>query len=282
MSTYAERIDRLLAGPRGFASGVSSLVPTVGYSQASSPVEYVQASVPYLLWGLVIVFVIMLILTIVHYTITPIFNFGNQPNAPINLSQLNDWEKNWDTTESTVVLNEPTKTNLPAVNYSFVVDVKVSKQVPQPSTANIYVFTYKSNGAVLESFDFLSPSISPPLDNNPSLVLAYDALQSKVMVIFFVKSANQSFVKTISSEIIPEKPYRIGVVVSNSIVELYVNGQYASSTTFPGLTMTGTNTDKLFSVSPRYSDHVIVKNLFKIDRVASSGEIRSLGGPALT
>ena len=281
MTTYAERIDRLLAGPRGLTSGIGSIVPSVGFTEASTPLGFVQASIPYILWLLVIVFVIMLILTIVHYTITPIFNFGNQPNAPINLSQFNDWEKNWDN-KDVKLLNEPTKTKLPAVNYSFVVDVRVDKQVPELSTSNIYVLTYKSTGAALENFEFLSPSISPPNNNNPSLVLAYDALQSKVMVIFFVTSTNQSYVKTISSEIIPEKPYRIGVVVSSSIVELYVNGKYASSTTFPGLTMSGTNNDLMFSVPPVYASKVTVKNLFKINRVASSGEIRSLGGPALT
>lgn len=282
MSTYAERIDKLLAGPRGFVSGVSSYVPSVGYAQASTPLGYAQASMPYILWLLVIAFVVMLILVIVHYTITPIFNFGNQPNALINLSQLNDWEKTWDKNDQTYT-NEPSKSSLPGVNYSFVVDVKVDKQVPEISTSNIYVFAYKYSGTpALTNFDFLSPSITPPANDNPSLILAYDALQSKVMVIFFVKSASQSFVKTISSEIIPEKAYRIGVVVSTSIVELYVNGRYASSTTFPGLTMTGSNTDILYSSPPMYVNKVTVKNLFKINRVASSGEIRSLDGPALT
>lgn len=282
MTTYAERIDRLLAGPRSFATGISSVVPSVGIGQASTPLEYAQASIPYILWLFLIVFVIMLILTIVHYAVTPIFNFGDNPQALINIAVARDWDKSWENKELTYN-NTPSSKSLPSVNYSLVFDTKIKIQKPEISTDNLYVLAYKYAGSDgLTNFDFLSPTIRAPTSENPCLLVVYNALSSKIMVIFFVKSANQTFVKTVSSDIYAERPYRIGVVVSKNLVELYLNGKYAASTTFPGLAIAGSETDLLYSAPPAYSNNVEVRNLFTTNRVVSSGEIRTLGDPALT
>jgi hypothetical protein len=73
----------------------------------------------------------------------------------------------------------------------------------------------------------------------------------------------------------------VGIVVSDSIMELYLNGKWAASTTFGGKIPMGGDKDTLFSVPSRFSANVVVRNLGTVERVVSSGEMRGIGTPAL-
>lgn len=285
-----------------FTTGVG--LPTVGFD-TSAATGILGKIAPYLIYALLITFVILLILVIVHYTVTPIFNFGDNPGALINLT-VPDWTKSWDDSNKQYI-DKPSNLVLAKNNYSFVLDVLVKQITPTAQMGNIYVLAYKTAGLLpasqqgvtvplseevstdtgekikaklISDFSFLDTPAAPSIVTEPSLVVAYDAIKGLLTVYYTVSNGNTTFLHSVYTSISPNTTYRVGVVVSTTQVELYLNGQFAASKIYPGKTLPGTDTDILMSTPSKYSANVQVANCFTVNRVVSSGEVRSLGGPS--
>lgn len=327
---YAQRIANVLGQTM---KATQASLPTVSFIGNSGEGSVAATATKYLIYALIGVFIILLILTIVHYTVTPIFNFGDNPNALISLP-MTDWKKDWDKTDSKY--NDiATNDTLPQSKYSIVFDTKVDNTLPSNATKNKFILLYKTTAGLasqtvasggssgsagttattpvvcdstssgsgnsgttssqtagtttqtisvrpLTDFTFLQNNIVP-LGGDPSFFVIYDALSSNLQALVVVNdsSSNEYNYKSASVEITPKTAYRIGVVVSDTLLELYINGKFATSIAYPGKAISGGNKDVLFSTPGIYSQNVVVKNLFTLNRVATSGEIRQLGGPAL-
>ena len=341
MSTedYAQKIRNALAMTSRYIAP-----PSVSFTGNSG--EGILATVtPYLVWGLMIVFIILLVLVIINYTVYPIFDFGATPNALIHFPQ-SDWTYSWTNSDPTVLfVDTPAAKTLPTNNFSIIFDTKVLVTIPTADTNTKYVLVYKTTagsgtaatvqqaaaatakastttqatnalpagstcsavdvqaiaGAItassfttptgaaasqvqpLRSFDYLNnAALGVPSD--PCLIVFYDAAASKIIVYLAVAASAQGSTPNrlhVSADVTPMVAYRVGVVVSDSIMELYLNGKWASSTTFTGKVPMGGAKDTLFSVPSRYSANVVVRNLGTVERVVSSGEMRGVGTPAL-
>lgn len=285
-----------------FTTGIG--LPTVGFSTSDAS-GILSSIAPYLIYALLIIFVIMLILVIVHYAVTPIFNFGDNPAALINLT-VPDWTKSWDKSDKEYI-DIPSNLVLPKNNFSLITDVFVKQIAPSAQMGNIYVFAYKTAGIapnvqgsvttplseevttangeklkakLISDFSFLDTPSTPSVPTEPSFLLAYDAVKGLLTVFYTVSTSNTSFLHSVYTPINPNTSYRVGVVVSETQVELYINGQYASSKIYPGKTLQGTDNDILLSTPSKFSENVVVANCFTVNRVVSSGEVRSMGGPS--
>ncbi len=285
-----------------FTTGIG--LPTVGFSTSDASGLLAKIA-PYLIYALLITFVVLLILVIVHYTVTPIFNFGDNPTALINLT-VPDWTKSWDKKDDQYV-DKPAGLVLAKNNFSFITDVYVKQIAPSAQMGNIYVLAYKTAGLapaaqgsvstplseqvaaangdkikakLISDFSFLDTPSTPTITTEPSLLLAYDAVKGMLTVFYTVTSGTTSFLQSVYTPINPNTSYRVGVVVSETQVELYVNGQYASSKIYPGKTLPGTDTDILLSTPSKFSENVRTANCFTVNRVVSSGEVSSMGGPS--
>jgi hypothetical protein len=323
---YAQRIANVLGQTM---KATQASLPTVSFVGGPGEGGIATTATKYLIYALIAVFIILLILTIVHYTVTPIFNFGDNPNALINVS-MTDWKRDWDKPDSRY--NDiSTNDTLPQSKYSVVFDTKVDNTLPSNATKNKFILLYKTTAGVagqsaatggsggsaasvaipivcdtttsgasgstgsqggtatqtisvrpLTDFTFLQNNIVP-IGGDPSFFVVYDALSSNIQALVVLKdtTSNEYNYKSASVEITPKTAYRIGVVVSDTLLELYINGKFATSIAYPGKAVSGGNKDVLFSTPGIYSQNVAVKNLFTLNRVATSGEIRQLGGPAL-
>jgi hypothetical protein len=325
---YAQRIASVLGQT---LKATQASLPTVSFVGFQGEGGIATTATTYLIYALIAVFIILLILTLVHYTVMPIFNFGDNPNALISVP-MTDWKADWDKSDSRY--NDiATKDTLPQSKYSLVFDTKVDNTLPSNSTKNKFILLYKTTAGVagqadatgsssssssttttipvvcdttssgasgstgsqggtatqilsvkpLTDFTFLQNNIVP-IGGDPSFFVVYDALSSNLQAIVVLRdiASNEYNYKSASVEITPKTAYRIGVVVSDTLVELYVNGKFATSIAYPGKAVAGGNKDVLFSTPGIYSQNVVVKNLFTLNRVATSGEIRQLGGPALS
>jgi hypothetical protein len=280
--------------------------PTVGIFGSSDTTGFFGKIAPYLIYALLVTFVILLILVIVHYTVKPIFNFGDNPNALINL-RAPDWKKSWEDSTKTHK-HIPANAIISKNNFSFIVDVNVTDITPSPQTGNVFVLAYKTLGEVftegesndtrtmtvavkgddkkeykaeiLRDFPYLVNAQTPNPATKPSLTLAYDSVAGKIKVYYVVTDGTTPYLHNVSASISPKQTYRVAVVVSDLNVELYLNGQYAASKIYPGKTIFGTNTDMLICSPGIYSSNVRVGNAFIINRVVTSGEIRSMAGPS--
>ena len=268
MADYKQRLLGVLEMSR---SSLPSMPSTMSFPTGMLNTDggIIATVTPYVLWVLLFIFIVSLILIIINYTVYPIFNFGNNPNALITVPQT-QWVPEWktDTAKST--------NTVPTANYSFLFDVKITNPAGSTTTTDTFVLLYKSTSGT-------APSTTLAATVDPSLVVVYDSLASKIYVYFTTKMQNNnSFgLQVVSCECIPGVPYRIGIVVSNSFIELYMNGSYMSSKSFGGQTVAGTDTDHLYSSPVAYAKNVSVANLFIANYVASSGEIKAMGGPAL-
>jgi hypothetical protein len=285
-----------------FTRGVG--LPTVGFDRSEVTGLFGKIA-PYLIYALLITFVVLLILVIVHYTVTPIFNFGENPDALINLT-VPDWTKSWEDSSKTYV-DSPAGLVVAKNNFSLVMDVNVNNITPTAQIGNVFVLAYKTAGVLpaaqagvtvpmseevenangekikaklITDFSFLDTPSTPTVMTEPSFVVAYDAVKGLLTVYYMVSTGPTTFIQSVYTAIRPNTSYRVGVVITTTQVELYLNGQFASSKIYPGKTFAGTDNDILVSTPGKFSENGRVANCFLVNRVVSSGEIRAMGGPA--
>ena len=114
------------------------------------------------------------------------------------------------------------------------------------------------------------------------LIVAYDPLQGKIVV--YIKTSADGITEhllTVSADAIPQNVYRIGVVVGNTLIELYINGQWMNTTVFGANgTPVADPTDAFFNNPSTDSAFVQSRNLYIVNRVVSSGAMQVQGGPA--
>jgi hypothetical protein len=257
-------------------------IPSIGSfptgSFTTDGTDGILATVTHILWMLLFIFIVFLVLIIINYTVYPIINFGNNPNALITVPQT-QWVNSWPSCPATGCVETKSTNTMATANYSLLFDVKITNPAPSTTTSNTFVLLYKTPSPTpLTSFVNLGSVATP----DPSLIVAYDSLASKIIVYLTTQMNGIAALQVVSSECIPSVPYRIGIVVSSSLVELYMNGSYMSSKSFGGKTVAGTDKDYIYSTPNTYSKNVQVANLFTANYVVSSGEIKSMGGPALT
>lgn len=304
-SGYEARLRGLLKqGAQGVPSFGTTGLPTVGFD-TSAATGILGKIAPYLIYALIITFVVMIILIIVHYAVTPIFNFGDNPDALISLTAP-DWVKSWEDTKKTYI-DQPTTGILPKNNFSIVFDANVKSIVPTTAVGNIFVMAYKVagidtstlnndpgnlttevtsdlgkkfKGRILNDFAFLDIPETPINPTEPSLVVVYNSIKGLLEVYYLVTNGVENNIRSVSCPISPKETIRVGIVVSDTRVELYVNGKYAASNIYPGKTLHGTDNDIFISVPSKYASNVAVGNCFQLGRVVSSGEIRSIGSPS--
>lgn len=284
---YAQRIANVLGQTM---KATQASLPTVSFASPDGDGSLLMKATKYIIYLLIATLVILLILTIIHYTVYPIFNFGDNPNAFISIP-TNEWKQDWNK-KGTTYTDAAAIEKIQQTKYTIVFDTRVNNTIPSNDTKNKFILLYKttaggtagsSNGIKpITNFNFLQQN-TVPLGGDPCFFVVYDALASTLQAIVVVNDTTKSEMnfKSATVEITPKIPYRVGIVVSDNLLELYLNGKFATSTAYPGKALTGGNTDTLFSTPTLYNSNVEVRNLFTLNRIATSGEIRQLGGPAM-
>jgi hypothetical protein len=279
MNSYAARIQNAL---RQTTAVAQAKLPTVSFIDTTSSTGFLTTVAPYIIYGLIGVFLIMLILVIVHYTVYPIFNFGDNPTALINVSSPGSFDRSW-TDENIVYTDTVSGATLPRADYTMLLDFKVTKNLPSAATKNEFILAYKSISDTPKTVGaFTLPLTS--MSTDPSLVITFNTLSSKVVVYFLVQSKNdqpQKFSDFISADVPQGVPLRLGLTVSDSILELYLNGKYAASKVITGKSIVAGDKEYLLSPPAAFAQNILVKNLFTTPRIITSGEILTLGSPAL-
>jgi hypothetical protein len=232
----------------------------------------------YLIWALLFLFIVGLVLVVVNYV------FPNSKIFP-SLTELTgqsagSWDSSW-TTCAPSCSNAKSLKALPAFNYSLCFDFQINKTNPTQSNQMKYVLAYKTLGSRAIEFNTLVNGLET-VNPDPCMVVLYDVQTSKINARFVTRiSGGQNTLTILSADVIPGKAYRIGLVVYKNLVELYLNGNWMNSTPIEG-TLMGTNTDYIYSPPSEFSSFAYVQNLFTTGRAVMSGEMRSMGTPAIS
>ena len=279
MNSYAARIQNAL---RQTTAVAQAKLPTVSFIDTTSSTGFLTTIAPYIIYSLIAVFIILLIIVVIHYTVYPIFNFGDNPNALLNISNASSYEKRW-TDENVSYTDAVATTTLPRADYTLLFDFKIIKNLPSATTKNEFILLYKSISNLpktVGAFTFPLTSVS----TDPSLVITFNTLSSKINVYYMVQSkadTTQKFSDFISADVAQGVPLRLGLTVSDSILELFINGKYAASKIISGKSIVAGEIEYLVSPPSAFAQNVIVKNLFTTPRVVTSGEVLTMGSPAL-
>jgi hypothetical protein len=232
----------------------------------------------YFIWALLFVFIIGLVLVVVNYM------FPNSKIFP-SLTELTgqsagSWDSSW-TTCAPACSNMKSLKSLPAYNYSLCFDFQINKTTPTQSNQMKYVLAYKTLSSRAIEFNAIVNKLST-VDPDPCVMVVYNVQTSQINVHFVTRiSGNQNSFMILSADVVPRQAYRVGIVVYKNLVELYMNGNWIQSAPIEG-TLMGTNTDYIYSAPSEFSSFVYVQNLFTTGRAVTSGEMRSMGTPAIS
>ena len=319
LGQYVARLQHALSSTSdSIATRAVSFAPISFVETAGTSSTVLHSVLRYVIYALILTFVILLILTIIHYTIKPIFGIPGA-SALITVS-AGDWSKDW--TDAAVQYSDiAAKKVLPKTNYTILLDMRILTPTPTADTGNRFVVAYKTTAGQsgqtassstsggtggnqtvqcattstagtaasttttttttvqpITGFSFLASNAVPP-NGDPSLILLYDSLASALEVRLVTRAATGDLMfASVSADLVPATTYRVGVVVSDTILELYINGRLASSLPYTGKTPAGSDTDTLYSTPALYNRNIDVRNLFTLARVATPGEIANFAG----
>jgi hypothetical protein len=266
MASRAEELAKLVGSPSMFR-------PSYRNSYASS-----EGGVSRYLWPVVtVLFVLVLILLVVHYTVTPIFTFSFGDKGFIPLASTNDGQLVW--TKSPVAAD---------------VSANVLRILPNSFTVQMDIFVESER--TVNNYDrvLFYRSLRPVTPNNTNtLMKQYEdtnlivrlLAETNDLVVSAVTVQDPNNQETATLESTPtilnvpiRQPFRVTIVLMPQVLEVYMNGKLYGTKTFRyGLKATPTY---FFGPPDLYRSSVRIMNVQYWDRPLNSREVKA-AGPAL-
>jgi hypothetical protein len=233
--------------------------------------------VQYVYYFIGLTIIVLLLLVLINYTITPIFRTRPGGKGVIPLPGTDDSSLFWKNINAVDVLpDNTTPINSKFQLYSFLLDI----QVDDPAAGPIITRVLFSRGGVITVPEQPYSSSDTILVVNPSFntIIYLDHLTNDLHVALqtlqTVGTTSQTLVESITVPNMPvRKAIRLGVMVGDRVLEVYINGYLVRSKTFtnPVRAITG-------DIQPPYIKSVArVANLRIWNRPLSPSEFRAYG-----
>jgi hypothetical protein len=252
----------------GIFSGVFGNQPYIpgytGYKPFDINVSQMAGWKSWLAYFLAITITILVILIFVHFLITPVFNL--HPGGPgyITIPGFDDGTLYWKNTTSDLENN-----TLPIVStskdYTFICDILIKE--PTSFSNKPRIIFARSNSAINAngSDRFIKNYLS-----NYNFAIALSADTNDIIVSILDSNNNEKSVVVSNPPV--RKAFRIGVVIADRLLEVYVNGKLLKA-----LSLTNTPkevNEKIKAPTSDISQIVEVKNLKIWNRILTPTEIR--------
>jgi hypothetical protein len=274
-----QRGGALLDGIKSKFSGDSS------YTNYTTDTGVNSGVLQYIYYFLAFTLLVVLLLVLIHFTIKPIFR--TRPGAPgyISMPGSDDSEVFWKKINEIVTLQDiDTPLQSKFQNYSVIFDINIDN----PTSNTDYPRILFTRGEMLPkpTQPYTDRDTILSIAPNFNLILYLDRLTNdlNIAVQTSMSSGAQSgavqvLVENITIENLPvRKPIRIGIMVGNGVLEVYLNGYLARTKTFnnPMRAIMGPvqpPNDAILSSTAR------VRNLRMWGRPLSAAEFRAYNGP---
>jgi len=266
MASRAEELAKLLGSRTGFRPS---------YRNTSYGGE--EGITGYLWPVLTVIFVLVLILLVVHYTITPIFTFSFGDKGLIPLANANDGQLVW--------------TNGPVAS-----DISANVLRILPNSFTVQMDIYVESERAVGKFDrvLFYRALRPVVpDNSLTLMKQYPEsnlivrllAETNDLVVSGITLADPTNQETASLESTPtilnvpiRQPFRLTIVLLPQVLEVYMNGKLYGTKTFR---YTLKSTPSYFFGPPdMYRTSTRIMNVQYWDRPLNSREVKA-AGPAL-
>jgi hypothetical protein len=225
----------------------------------------VAAGAPKSLWVSVasylfaIAIIVGILLLFVHFTIRPIFQFTPGGQGILPIPGFKDSRVYWKKQKDVAILNEQTMgtAKIPSQNWSFTLDLFVKN----PTTL------HSSNIPVFQREQLLGSSTSQT-QSNAHIYLVPGTNDLIVGVTNTMNNAED----VVLSNVPVQAPFRVGVVILDVAMEVYINGRLVKTRAFdaPPANFTG----RFVPPQGTAADLVKVRNLQIWSRPATASEIR--------
>lgn len=192
-------------------------------NNASSKVWlYMKQSLSYIIGIAIVIFIIMLF---IHFFITPVFSL--QPGAPgiITLPGLDKGELFWNKSSPEVIPNKLLPIQNMDFGYSFIMDIFIVNPHVHFSTHPRILFR---RGGTLR--DTPSGNTLAGIIDNYNIVGAL--LPDTNDLLISVLNANNNTENIIIPNIPVQEPFRLGVILMNQAMEVYINGHLMKTRAF--------------------------------------------------
>lgn len=247
------------------ASAVAGMrLPSVSLSAGAGLIQI-------LFYTSLLLFIVFLILTFVHFTIRPIFNLSPTDNAILGTIGTNDMLSEWEKESKPDTKAEFT----PPKSCDITVSMDVYPTGDYTSIVAPKVFFYRSMAAATIAANArVSDLISALATTN---IVAYFDNQTEDLIVAAVTSVNNQKRLESSPAItnLPTKtPFRLTIVLTSNFFEVYIDGKLRSTVTLKGTLVT--SVEPFWSQPIRFDKVVRVGRLHYWPRAITATEIRNL------
>jgi hypothetical protein len=277
LSQYIAEIEKNVTKLPSFGSNSSSINigsgPATGFSLSKALVAILS-----------MVLIVGIFLTLIHFFVTPIFKFrpGQKGIIPINVTpdSTSYWTDTSSTTVPTPILMKDSAIANSAAEYSMTLDVFMNNPTQFAQNKGyrpIFVRSAKS--------EYVLPT-DPTIENAQTFFQQF--AQAYNLAIFFDKDTNDLIVSTMTVnndqinvrvENVPTRqPFRIGVVLGNTVMDVYINGRLYRSVIYNSMPVF-LATPIILGPDPRLGSMVQVRLLQLWPRPLTPGELRDMIPP---
>jgi hypothetical protein len=258
--------NRIIGGPntsvsqnKGFFSSFTKTSSDL--STSGSTKQIILRILAYLL---AIFIAIMVILLFVHYMITPIFILHPGDPGYISVPGFDDGKLYWSNGLTSIIPNKQTPIEASTYNYSMILDVFIENPLQFAQTPRI-LFT---RGGMLRETPISETLLG--LFEYYNLVIGLLPDTNDLIVSVLNKDSNMENV--IISNIPVQEPFRIGIIIMEQAMEVYINGNLAKTRKFssPPKDVKG----DIFGPIGINTNIFKLRNLKLWDRILKTSEIR--------
>jgi len=214
---------------------------------------------------LAIIIVILIILIFIHFFITPIFRLRPGTSGIIPIPGYDDGSLFWNTTSAGTIENSSLGT-ISNLSFGYTMNLDMFIQNPlQFATRPRLLF---SRGATMRQTPTGSTLIG--LMSTYNLAIALQPDTNDLIVSVLDSNTHQQDVIIRNAPV--QQPFRIGIVVMQQALEVYLNGELVGTRVFPAVPASVTG--NIMIASGQEATIAILKNLKIWPRILTTSEIR--------
>lgn len=236
----------------------------------------------YLFYIIIALIAVLIILVLIHYTITPIFRFQPGDNGVIGVPGSDDSKRYWEDPARILMIPDPFQSK----SAEWSMGLSISIDDPTRNTGTPRILFYRG-GELVENYVY-DPSHTIlnmfKADKLPNLVIYLDKLNNDLYVSTISKNATPNSPISLETVLVPNFPVRrtvrLGVGVHSRFLEVYVNGQLYKSRTYVNSSIQH-NVGNIYPPDITTAENVArVRYLRLWQRTLSAYEFRQDGNPA--
>ena len=224
-----------------------------------------------------ILVILMVILIIVNYTITPIFRLHPGGVGYIPIPGGDTSQVFWKTPKDTAPMTDASSNVVGiATQWSFAIDIDIKN--PMHVSPSPRVLFHRSNPATFDPSGTANPAPSSIPTTLQGLLGNYNVaialLPDTTDLVVSVLNSSTGMENVVLQNVPIQTPFRIGVIISDTAMEVYLNGMLQRTRTFESGTTPYNSTGMFFPPQGINAETARVANLHLWNSVISPSQMR--------